>query len=111
VAARGAQDAQHRRARDHGTDPDPGLSATSNRIYLQSQRDGIDFNLAYIPSSFKAPHPEEFDREYMRALFKLGFDLGAAGYRWDKLPPGYAAGVPEMSFATGVSARRLRPEP
>ncbi|HYQ92281.1 MAG TPA: patatin-like phospholipase family protein [Candidatus Competibacteraceae bacterium] len=38
------------------------------RIYLIAQRDGVDYNLAYIPSSFNAPHQEEFDTEYMRQL-------------------------------------------
>ena len=31
------------------------------RIYLTSQRDGVDFNLAYIPPTFKAPRREDFD--------------------------------------------------
>lgn len=59
------------------------------RIYLACQRDGVDFNLAYIPASFDHPHREEFDTEYMRALFQTGYDLAAEGYRWHKAPPGY----------------------
>lgn len=58
------------------------------KIYAETQRDGIDFNLAFIPSSFNAPHKEEFDTEYMRQLFQTGYDLGVKGYRWDKTPPG-----------------------
>jgi hypothetical protein len=58
------------------------------RIYLTSQRDGVDFNLAYIPASFNAPHREEFDTEYMRQLYALGYDLAAKGYPWQKAPPG-----------------------
>ena len=58
------------------------------RIYTVTQRDGVDFNLAYIPPSFAAPHREEFDTEYMRALFKAGYDRAAQGYPWDKRPPG-----------------------
>ncbi len=58
------------------------------KIYAESQRDGIDFNLAYIPRSFNAPHKEEFDTEYMRQLFQTGYDLVVKGYRWDKTPPG-----------------------
>jgi predicted acylesterase/phospholipase RssA len=60
------------------------------RIYLTAQRDSLDFNLAYIPASFNAPHKEEFDTEYMRALFKVGFDMAAKGYPWEKVPPDYA---------------------
>lgn len=58
------------------------------KIYAQTQRDGIDFNLAYIPESFDAPHKEEFDTEYMRQLFQVGYDLAVKGYQWGKLPPG-----------------------
>jgi hypothetical protein len=52
---------------------------------------GLDFNLADIPASFNAPHKEEFDTEYMRALFNVGFDMAAKGYPWEKTPPDYAA--------------------
>ena len=61
------------------------------RIYLTAERDGLDFNLAYIPASFNAPHKEEFDTAYMRALFNVGFDMAAKGYPWEKIPPDYAA--------------------
>jgi hypothetical protein len=59
------------------------------RIYLTCQRDGVDFNLAYVPASFNAPHREEFDTEFMRALYKTGYDLAAKGYPWEKAPPGF----------------------
>jgi len=58
------------------------------KIYLTAQRDGVDFNLAYIPASFTAPHREAFDTEYMRQLYALGYDLAAKGYPWQKAPPG-----------------------
>ncbi|MCW2243105.1 patatin-like phospholipase family protein [Azospirillum canadense] len=61
------------------------------RIYIAAQRDGIDFNLAYIPESFKTPLREPFDPVYMKDLFKIGYDLAANGYPWAKTPPGYAA--------------------
>jgi hypothetical protein len=59
------------------------------RIYLVTQRDGTNFNLAYIPESFNAPHREEFDTEFMRTLFQTGFDMAVKGYPWEKVPPGY----------------------
>ncbi len=59
------------------------------RIYTTAQRDGVDFNLAYIPASFDVPLPEPFDQHYMRELFKLGYDLARAGYPWEKSPPGF----------------------
>lgn len=58
------------------------------RLYATTQRDGIDFNLAYIPSTFSTPHMEEFDTNYMRDLFKTGYDAAVAGYSWEKTPPG-----------------------
>ncbi|MBK8536987.1 MAG: patatin-like phospholipase family protein [Candidatus Competibacteraceae bacterium] len=61
------------------------------RIYLTTQRDGVDFNLAYIPDSFNAPHQEDFDTEFMRQLFAVGYDLAAKGYPWQKTPPGFAS--------------------
>jgi hypothetical protein len=59
------------------------------RIYLTTQRDGFDFHLAYVPADFDAPHEQEFDTEFMRALFKRGYDMAARGYPWQKVPPGY----------------------
>ena len=58
------------------------------RIYAVTQRDEVDYNLAYIPESFNAPHKEEFDTEYMRALFNLGYEQASKGYPWAKHPPG-----------------------
>lgn len=58
------------------------------RIYAIAERDGVDFNLAYIPASFDVPLPEPFDRHYMEELFKLGYEQGRAGYQWQKEPPG-----------------------
>ena len=59
------------------------------RIYATTQRDGVDFNLAYIPSTFSLASPQPFDRAYMNELFKVGYELGKAGYQWAKTPPGY----------------------
>ena len=61
------------------------------RIYLTTLEDGVDYNLAYIGSDFKAQHREEFDSQYMRQLYDHAFDKAVNGYPWDKLPPGYKA--------------------
>jgi len=63
------------------------------RIYTTSQRDGIEFNLTYIPSTFNTPHREQFDTAYMQSLYKVAFDEAKAGPRWDKYPPGLEAPV------------------
>ncbi len=59
------------------------------RIYLSTMRDHIGFNLAYIGPDFKEPHPEDFDRKYMTALYEYGRRLGKGGYPWAKTPPGF----------------------
>ena len=58
-------------------------------IYLESKRDGVNFNLAYIPKTFNAPHEEEFDTEYMQALFQTAYDMASKDYPWAKKPPGF----------------------
>jgi len=60
------------------------------RIYATAQRDGVDFNLTFIPSSFNFPHKEEFDNEYMRKLYDVGYGQGRTGVPWAKVPPGFA---------------------
>lgn len=59
------------------------------QIYLNAQRDGLDYNLAVIPPDFTAVHREEFDTEYMGQLFHFARRLARRGYPWQKLPPGY----------------------
>jgi len=59
------------------------------RIHSQALRDSVDFNLAYIPASFDAPHPDDFDTGFMRALFKFAYEQAVNGYPWAKAPPGY----------------------
>ncbi|MCF2515221.1 patatin-like phospholipase family protein [Sphingomonas sp. G124] len=59
------------------------------RIFSTTQKEGIDFNLAYIPRTFNVPHTEEFDTNYMRQLYATGRQMAEAGYNWQKYPPGY----------------------
>ena len=59
------------------------------RIYATAVRDGVDFNLAYIPASFDVPLPAPFDQQYMQELFKLGYEMSRAGFVWEKAPPGF----------------------
>jgi hypothetical protein len=56
------------------------------RIFLGAQKDGLDFNLAYIPDSFEATSKELFDPAYMRALFDFAYQLALNGYPWVKNP-------------------------
>ncbi len=49
----------------------------------------MEYNLAYIPPSFNAPHKEDFDTAYMRQLFETGYGMAVKGYPWQKAPPSF----------------------
>jgi hypothetical protein len=59
------------------------------RIYLDCQRDGIEYNLAYIPDTFDMKPNESFDPVYMGELFDLGYQMAKPGYPWIDAPPGF----------------------
>lgn len=61
------------------------------RIYLGTQRDNMQFKLAYIPADFDVVAAEDFDPEYMKALFDLAYELARGGYDWASAPPGVVA--------------------
>jgi hypothetical protein len=74
------------------------------RIYITSVRDGVQFNMAFIPEDFKHPRREDFDTEFMRALYKTGYEMALKGYPWHHTPPGFDATVHTLpKEATGVS--------
>lgn len=60
-----------------------------DRIYMTASRDGIDYNLAFIPPEFNTPKKSEFDTTYMRQVFEYGRQRATHGYPWAKYPPGY----------------------
>lgn len=59
------------------------------KIYVASQRDGLDYRLAYIPDDFHVESKEPFDRDFMNKLFELGYSMAKQGYPWKRVPPGY----------------------
>ena len=63
------------------------------RLYLDCQRDGVDYNVACIPSDFDVPAREAFDPAYMKALFERGQALVRNGSPWRKFPPGFDAQI------------------
>ena len=56
------------------------------RIYALAERDGLDFNLAFIPEDFDEKAAELFDAVWMRKLFDRAFEMAKAGYEWSKEP-------------------------
>jgi len=65
------------------------------QIYTLCARDGNEFNLAYIPSSFSEKPSEGFDPVYMMKLFDLGHQMALAGYPWQHVPPGFRTTIPQ----------------
>ena len=57
------------------------------RLYFFAQRDGVDFNLAYIGSDFTTKLESPFEPSFMRALYAYGYERGRAGFEWAKTPP------------------------
>jgi hypothetical protein len=57
------------------------------RIYAITQRDGIDYNLAFIGPDFNETLPAPFDNHYMRTLFHYAYQRALRGYDWAKKPP------------------------
>lgn len=58
------------------------------RIYSETKRDGIDFNLASIPPDVSETGNKPFDHTYMASLFERGYSLARQHYTWSKVPPG-----------------------
>lgn len=70
------------------------------RIYQTTQQDHVGFNLAFIGPDFRVPHKEEFDTEYMRALYQYAYDQAVNGYPWLDHPPGLSRTIDEDVRAT-----------
>ena len=57
------------------------------RIWNTTNRDGVDFNLAYIGEDFSAPRAGDFDPVFMGALFNYGYEKALRGDPWHKTLP------------------------
>ncbi len=71
------------------------------RIYTITQRDGVDYNLAYIPATFEAPHTADFDPAYMKQLFDFGYQMAEQGAEWANEPPILVSRDDDDSDSTG----------
>ena len=75
------------------------------RIYSETKRDGIDFNLASVPSDVSEISNKPFDQNYMASLFDRGYALASRHYTWSKAPPGFeSAGRSVLADGRGAAA-------
>ncbi len=57
------------------------------RIYAAAERDGVDYNLAYIGRDFTVEYGQPFEQSYMRSLFEYGRHRMLQGNAWAKKLP------------------------
>ena len=60
-----------------------------DRAFVAAKNSGIGFNVATIPADFNAPSRGAFDPDYMKALFKAGYDHGKSANPFADEPPPY----------------------
>jgi len=72
------------------------------RIYVFMKQRGSDYNLAFIPASFKQNNKEMFDPLEMKRLFDRGYNDAVKGYKWHKAPPGLEGDLKETTKAISV---------
>jgi predicted acylesterase/phospholipase RssA len=59
------------------------------QLFVLARRDGIDYNVTWIPDSFTESPNEPFDTAYMNRLFQVGRKAIASGTAWSRYPPGF----------------------
>jgi hypothetical protein len=57
-------------------------------MYIAARRDGLDFNLAYIPADFADSVPAPSGLVYMQHLYDFAYAAAKAGFSWEPVPPG-----------------------
>lgn len=67
------------------------------QLYVIARRDGIDYNVSWIPATFTDKLKEPFDTDYMRRLYEVGRRAMAQGTAWSKYPPGYTPAPPRRA--------------
>lgn len=60
------------------------------QLFLIANRDGLDYNVTYIPTSFSEKAKEPFEQSYMVKLYAAGREAMKSGKAWQKYPPGYS---------------------
>ncbi len=67
------------------------------KAFMLAKKQNSSFNLAFIKDDFEVPHKEDFEPEYMKALYNYGYKLAEQGYPWDHGPPGFDPHVSEAN--------------
>lgn len=62
--------------------------ATLQAAHAFARRNGIRFNLAFIPQDFPEGGSMGFDTGYMRRIYAYGHERGVSGAAWSTSPPG-----------------------
>jgi predicted acylesterase/phospholipase RssA len=57
------------------------------RIHAAAERDGVDYNLAFIGRDFTVEYDKPFDQTYMRPLYEYGRQRALRGDAWVKQIP------------------------
>jgi Patatin-like phospholipase len=57
------------------------------RLYLQAQKENMEFHLASITPDFQGRSEFFFDPKYMQAVFDFGYERAKSGTVWSKTPP------------------------
>ena len=86
---------------------DLSLDSSLYRMYVLSNRYGLEFNMAALPDDVEPDlDPVIFDREQMRRIYDWAHAAARRGYEWRKAPPGL--GVDEILRAGGVEASQRK---
>ncbi len=57
------------------------------RIWLNAERDDVEYRLAFIGPEFDVPYTTPFNPDYMRPLFENGYARARGGFDWSRRPP------------------------
>ena len=62
------------------------VNADVRRLQILANRTGSSFQMVSIPTSFDEESKEPFDRDYMNALYDVGYAAGRDGSLWTRNP-------------------------
>ena len=77
-----------------------------DRAYVAAKQSGIGFNVATIPAGFNAPSRGAFDPDYMKVLFKVGYDQGNSANPFADEPPPFPGPPASVTSAPQPGANR-----